>query len=260
MNHQMTESDMIIHILNNLSSEYESVIKSLETDLDDNILVDLEKVRAKLRAKYLRIQRYQGEKPLFRGERDIIVKDKTQFKGNCCLCGEYGHKANFCKKIEDKSKTVCNYCKKVGHLEKDCFRKARHDKNKGENTENERSLEVLMATKSKDNNSLTWIGDTGATSHMTNDNEGMFDIEPNNQRILIGIREKMQAVKKGKLKLKAKGENGEETTFILLNVLFVPGLWKKLFSISKVIKEGGKINSSEKHMIIEKRKGKIEIH
>jgi hypothetical protein len=113
LNHQMTDLDMIIHILNNLPSEYESVIESLETDLDDDLLVDLEKVRAKLRAKYLRIQRYQEEKPSSRGERALIMKDKTQFKGNCRLCGEYGHKAMFCKKREDKSKAICNYCKKL---------------------------------------------------------------------------------------------------------------------------------------------------
>jgi hypothetical protein len=89
---------------------------------------------------------------------------------------------------------------------------------------------------------------------MTNDNEGMFDIKPNNQQIVIGSGETLQAVKKGKLKLKAKGENGKETAFILSNVLFVPGLWKKQFSIRKVIKEGGKINSLEKHMIVEKGK------
>jgi hypothetical protein len=50
---------------------------------------------------------------------------------------------------------------------------------------------------------------------MTNDNEGMFDIKPNNQQIVIGSGETLQAVKKGKLKLKAKGENGKETAFIL---------------------------------------------
>jgi hypothetical protein len=58
--------------------------------------------------------------------------------------------------------------------------------------------------------------------------------------------------------MEAKEENGEETTFILSNVLFVPRLWKKLFSISKFIKEGGKINSSEKHMIVEKGKVKLK--
>jgi hypothetical protein len=40
--------------------------------------------------------------------------------------------------------------------------------------------------------------------------------------------------------------------------LFVPGLSKELFSISKVIKEGGKINSLEKHMIVEKGNVKLK--
>jgi hypothetical protein len=86
--------------------------------------------------------------------------------------------------------------------------------------ENDRNLGILMVTETKDNNSLTWIGDTGATSHMTNDNEGMFNIEPNNQQTVIGSGETMQAVKKGKLKLKATGENDEETKFIL-SICFV---------------------------------------
>jgi hypothetical protein len=46
--HQITDLDMVIHILNNLPREYESVIESLETDIDDNIHVDIEQVRAKL--------------------------------------------------------------------------------------------------------------------------------------------------------------------------------------------------------------------
>jgi hypothetical protein len=41
MNHQMTELDMIIHILNNLPQEYESVVENLETDLDDNVFIEL---------------------------------------------------------------------------------------------------------------------------------------------------------------------------------------------------------------------------
>jgi hypothetical protein len=113
MNHQMTDLDMIIHILNNLPSEYESVIESLETDLDDNLLINLEKVRAKLRAKYLRLQRFQGEKPLSRGERALIMKDKTQFKGNCRLCREYGHKAIFCRKERINQKPSAIIIKKL---------------------------------------------------------------------------------------------------------------------------------------------------
>jgi hypothetical protein len=52
----------------------------------------------------------------------------------------------------------------------------------------------------------------------------MFDVEPINQQIIIGTGESLQAVKKGKLKLNTRSENNQETTFILSNVLFLPGL------------------------------------
>jgi hypothetical protein len=46
--HQMTDLDMFIHILNNLSREYESVVERLETDINNNVYVAIERVRAKL--------------------------------------------------------------------------------------------------------------------------------------------------------------------------------------------------------------------
>jgi hypothetical protein len=48
MGHQMTDLDMFINVLINLPKEFESLVKSLETDIDDDIHVDIERVRAKL--------------------------------------------------------------------------------------------------------------------------------------------------------------------------------------------------------------------
>jgi hypothetical protein len=41
MGNQMTDLDVVIHILNNLPKEYESVVESLETDIDNDIHVDI---------------------------------------------------------------------------------------------------------------------------------------------------------------------------------------------------------------------------
>jgi hypothetical protein len=48
MEHQMTDLDVVIHILNNLPREYESVIESLDTDIENYVHVDIEQFRAKL--------------------------------------------------------------------------------------------------------------------------------------------------------------------------------------------------------------------
>jgi hypothetical protein len=44
----MTEFDIIVHILNDLPKEYKSVVESLESDIDDEAIVTIEKVRSKL--------------------------------------------------------------------------------------------------------------------------------------------------------------------------------------------------------------------
>jgi hypothetical protein len=80
---------------------------------------------------------------------------------------------------------MSNHCKKIVHFENDCFRKSRNDKKKSETSKNERNLEVLMASEAKDYKSITLIGNTGSTSHMTNYDKGMFVIKPNNQQIMI---------------------------------------------------------------------------
>ena len=44
----------------------------------------------------------------------------------------------------------------------------------------------------------TWIRDTGASTHMTNSNEGMFGCTPaTNQYIKIGSGERLEIIKKG---------------------------------------------------------------
>jgi hypothetical protein len=43
MGHHMTEFDIIIHILNNLAKEYKSVDESLESDIDNEAIVTIEK-------------------------------------------------------------------------------------------------------------------------------------------------------------------------------------------------------------------------
>jgi hypothetical protein len=55
MGYGVTEMEMVVHVLNNLPKEYESVVEGIEADLDNGNHVDLEKVKSKLRAKFTRI-------------------------------------------------------------------------------------------------------------------------------------------------------------------------------------------------------------
>ena len=81
----------------------------------------------------------------------------------------------------------CRYCHKPGHKERLCFKKqckvAHHAE---EESEDEYALitgvnkRKLFKDEDKENNTHDdiWIGDTGATCHMTNSTIGLWDVQP----------------------------------------------------------------------------------
>jgi hypothetical protein len=107
-----------------------------------------------------------------------------------------------------------------------------------------------MAVEKIENNNL-WIGDSGATSHMTHSEEGLYDIKNSYQTIIVGNGETLQSTKTGKIKIKAKDLDGKEIMFILSDVKYVPGVWRNLFSIGQALKEGATLELS-KNMIIKR--------
>jgi hypothetical protein len=66
-----------------------------------------------------------------------------------------------------------------------------------------------------------WIGDSGATCHMTNQLDGMFDIEEIDQAIILGDGKKLKATKKGKIQVLVKVTNGKDIFFTLEEVKYV---------------------------------------
>jgi hypothetical protein len=63
MGYKMSEMEIIVHILNNLPREYESVVEQIEGDLDIGLTVDLDKVKNKLRSKFGRIKSHVFKNP-----------------------------------------------------------------------------------------------------------------------------------------------------------------------------------------------------
>jgi hypothetical protein len=115
MGYGMTEMEVVIHVLNNLPKEYESVVEGIESDLDNGNQVNLEKVKSKLRAKFVRLKtpptpprnlsrtnnRATPTRSFPRVTDGAFYANQEGFKGNCRKCGEYGHKAaNFPQKRE----------------------------------------------------------------------------------------------------------------------------------------------------------------
>jgi hypothetical protein len=84
----------------------------------------------------------------------------------------------------------------------------------------------------KENLRQILVGDSGASCHMTNTEEGLHNWRPIKQGVRMGDGNVLEATKCGSITVSCEDtETGRETQFELKEVKYVPGLWRNLFSI-----------------------------
>ena len=137
---KMSDMEFMIHVLNNVSEEYDVVLDSLESCLvstgEDKLTI--EAFREKLNSRFEWISSKERERD--HHEKALAFGFNQQFKGMCHKCGQYGHKPDSSKCPENKhdkgnkssrsienngrqSKVKCFNCGKFGHKIKDCPKK-----------------------------------------------------------------------------------------------------------------------------------------
>ena len=112
---------------------------------------------------------------------------------------------------------------------------ADHEKSteKGENDQALVSNEMTPSIIGSD----IFIGDSAATSHMTNNKTGVYDLKPIRGSVMIGNGESISCTHKGKLDVICKHKDGS-TAKHTWEVKIVPQLNHDLFSFTKAMKEG----------------------
>ena len=103
----------------------------------------------------------------------------------------------------------------------------------------------------------TWLGDSAASTHMGNDDSGMFDVEVISSSIKIGDGKTLTATKIGKKRLTVVQEDGTTTDIILEDYKYVPDLWVNLFSIPKSLGKGWNIGNKGVRIFLTKGDTKI---
>ena len=99
-----------------------------------------------------------------------------------------------------------------------------------------------------------WIGDSGATVHITNSDVGMFNVKKCSFDITVGNQETTKCTKMGDIQLKLKNSIGKMVTVTLYNVRYVPTFIGNLFSISTAMSNGAEIRFRNKKMESTKRR------
>lgn len=93
--------------------------------------------------------------------------------------------------------------------------------------------------KRKLNNQIPhlWIGDSGASCHMTCSDEGMFDCRQIQSSVKIGNGKTLSATKIGKKRMTVVQKDGTTTDVVLTDCKYVPELFTNLFSITNALKK-----------------------
>ena len=83
-----------------------------------------------------------------------------------------------------------------------------------------------------------WIADSGATTHMTNSDENMYDTHESSESVIIGDKWNVRVVHTGKLKVECKNVDRTKNTITLTDVYYVPDLMCNLLSLTFTMTKG----------------------
>lgn len=285
MNHEITDDQLVVHVIHSVyPNEYDAIMDQLQNEFDfGSEKPNLNTVKDRLRNKFNRIKRKNkstkdGDDSDDEETEESALYAGGKYKGQCTHCGKWGHKAVDCRdknkpkstntdtKTDDGNKPrfsgKCYYCGKMGHRSSECRKK---EKDKGGD---ESANTVKEGNKKKDDETMLivceecnvasityrgnmWIGDTGATSNMTNTLDGVTDLEDIDINVKMGDGRKVKATKKGMFRGVVKQNDGK-TANVAFEVKYVPDLHCNLMSITTALKNGAKLSNEGEVIVLTK--------
>lgn len=182
-------------------------------------------------------------------EEKALASTIRRFRGTCFKCGQRGHKANQCRNgSAQPSGKACNHCGRAGHDTKDCYSPggAKHHANVVCTKTREYAFSSMAVdTSAPGTDANCWIVDSACTAHMTHE---LGDLS-NPRRIgpiqvECGGGTLLDATQVGSVVLPTKDASGKNIIVTLHDVLFVPNLGKRLFSVKKFIRSRSDVHGS----------------
>ena len=95
-----------------------------------------------------------------------------------------------------------------------------------------------------------WLGDSGASVHVTNDSNGMFDCRRIHLYLKISNGKHLYSSMIGKKKASIVQANGSTVDLILHDCLYIPDICTNLFRITKALCEGWKLSNHGLQMVL----------
>ena len=145
--------------------------------------------------------------------------------------------------------TWCRTCKPKLHTSTQCCETPEQDDYAMINTTNE--------TNDTKTTQGIWIGDTGASCHMTNSLNGMIKLKQTNTTIQIGDGKSITGTQVGTWQGFVVNKDGSKSRLTLEEVAYVPTLAMNLFSITKALSNKATLSSNGEMIEVKKNKWKL---
>lgn len=142
------------------------------------------------------------------------------------------------KKGQERTKSRCYACGKIGHFAAKC-----RNKMKDETKEKDGSTHKVFATFANRASAKSgeWYLDSGASTHMTGWAGCLEETKKCNKTITAANHGQLKAVARGTAELEV-AVNGTEKIIRVENVLYVPGLAANLLSVDTIVQRDYKVN------------------
>ena len=128
-----------------------------------------------------------------------------------------------------------------------------NERNKNDNKKRKAKEIAMPAIDGEKENKNYFIGDSGASCHMTHSDEGLFNSKDINEPITVGNGQVVMATKIGDKRMSLKQKDGSEHRIILKNVKVIPKLAPyNLFSITWALNRGFKLGNDDKKITLTK--------
>ena len=110
-------------------------------------------------------------------------------------------------------------------------------------TDDQALIELNLHIQSASSRRNLWIGDTGASCHMTNSLSGMYNIRSIESSVQVGTGRTIDCRQVGDKRVTVRQKDGTETSVVLQNVKYLPNFFTNLLSITTLLQNGWNISN-----------------
>ena len=217
----VNEEDRVVHLLASLPESYNMLVTALEANADVPQM-------AVVTERLLHEEKKQ---------KDREVSDRTQKVLT----------------VRSKNDIKCYYCKKAGHIMRDCYalkkkhpprgkdsRPNAHNVTAGDQSQHKETDALVVSHALPAGPTANWIIDSGATCHMCSNKKLFTDFQPLKKpmEVTLGDGRTLEATGRGVVSLKLKLPDSLPRRCNLQDVLHVPALSYNLLSVAKAAEKG----------------------